>query len=163
MAKGQWVILNVDNVDKSLEFYKSLGLRAKRESMDGMTFGSLTTTTDSGILLWNKHTIAPGQAEDTRAWVSGDLGKGVMVSIGVPDARKAWDKAQAARVTVDQPLRDQEWGGREFTVVDPDGYVVNVTDRFPGAPTTTKRPAKARKAAKRAAPAKKAKGARKGR
>lgn len=144
MAKGLWVILNVDNVDKSVEFYRSLGLKAGTDSAGPMSWGYVNTSSaDAGLVLWNKNNVAPGQAEDTRAWVSGELGKGVLITLGVSSVDKVWQKAQSARVTIDQPLREQEWGGKEFTFVDPDGYVVNVTDRFPGdAGTTT--PKKAR-------------------
>lgn len=139
MAKGLWVILNVDNVDKSVEFYKSLGLKAGTEAEAGLSWGYVNSTSEeSGFVLWNKNNVAPGQAADTRAWLSGELGKGVLISLGVANAKKLWEKAQSARITIDQPLREQEWGGSEFTFVDPDGYVVNVTDKFPGASPTKK-------------------------
>lgn len=156
MAKGLWTILNVDNLDKSVEFYKALGLKAGKESQGPMTWGYVNGgSTDTGLVLWNKHEIGPGQADDTRAWLSGELGKGVMISLGVANARRLYEKAQSARVTVEQPLREQEWGGFEFTVNDPDGYVVNLTDRFPGmSPTKPKK----KTAARRAKPATKAKG-----
>lgn len=147
MAKGLWVILNVENVDKSLEFYKTLGLKAKRESQGEMAWGTVYAAPDAGLVLWNKNVMGPDQPADTRAWLSGELGKGVLVTVGVPNAERVWAKAQAARVTVDQPLRAQEWGGKEFTVVDPDGYVLNVTDRFPGPASKPAR--KARKAVKK--------------
>lgn len=159
MAKGLWVVLNVDNVDKSLEFYRSLGLKTASESQGPMSWGTVTATPDCGLVLWNKNTLGPDQPADTRAWLTGELGKGVLLTLGVPNAEKLWAKAQAVRATVDQPLREQEWGGREFTVVDPDGYVVNISDRFPGPPpkkaarkakTAAKRPAaKAKRAPKR--------------
>jgi catechol 2,3-dioxygenase-like lactoylglutathione lyase family enzyme len=133
MAKGFWVILNVGNVDKSVEFYKGLGLKAARESGDGMEWGTVTTSlSDAGIVLWPKSALGPGQAPDTMAWLSGELGKGVLIGLGVPNARKTWERAQASHATIDTPLREQEWGGHEFNVVDPDGYVLNVTDKFPG-------------------------------
>ncbi|HET6404731.1 MAG TPA: VOC family protein [Candidatus Thermoplasmatota archaeon] len=156
MAKGLWVVLNVDNVDKSVEFYKGLGLKAGTESQEGLSWGTVfTSSPDAGLILWNKNVVAPAQPEDTRAWLSGELGKGVVVALGVPNAVKLWEKAEAARITIDQPLRAQEWGGHEFTFVDPDGYLVNVTDKFPGAPPkrsakkATKRLAKKAKAATR--------------
>src|SRR5439155_7727836 len=34
MAKGLWPVINVDNVEKSVEFYKSLGLKATVEDAD---------------------------------------------------------------------------------------------------------------------------------
>lgn len=142
MAKGLWVVLNVDNLEKSVEFYKRIGLKARVETQGPMTWGSVNTSSaESGLMLWNKNIVAPGQAEDTRAWLSGDLGKGVLISVGVPNATKLWSKVQAARVTVDQPLRQQEWGGSEFTIVDPDGYVVNFSDKFPSAPKKKAKPA----------------------
>jgi uncharacterized glyoxalase superfamily protein PhnB len=156
MAKGLWPVLNVDNVEKSVEFYNGIGVKAKVEAMEmpGMpstTYGSIELTNDAGIILWNKHNVPPDQPEDTKAWVSGDLGKGVLLTIGVPNAQKAWASAQKIRAEVDTPLEPQPWGGHGFNVVDPDGYVVNVTDKFPGAPP--------KKATARRAPATKAKGA----
>ena len=163
MAKGLWVVLNVDNVDKSLEFYKAIGLKGAREAQGPMSWGVVRASDDAGLVLWNKNDLAPDQAADTRAWLSGELGKGVVLTLGVPNAARLWEKAQAARVPVDQPLRAQEWGGHEFTVVDPDGYVVNLSDRFPG-PSPRRPAAKARKAARKgAAKAKRAaKGTRRG-
>jgi uncharacterized glyoxalase superfamily protein PhnB len=147
LAKGLWVLLNVDNVDKSLEFYKGIGFRTRRESHEEWSWGTVhTSSEDTGIVLMSKHTIAPGQAADTAAWLSGELGKGVLVSLGVSNVDKVWAKAQAFGATVEQPLREQEWGGKEFTLLDPDGYVVNVTDRWPGA-----EPKRAKKAAKKVA------------
>lgn len=149
MAKGLWVLLNVDNVDKSIEFYKAIGLKAKSESQGAWSWGTVETASpDTGIVLMNKNDIAPGQAADTRAWLSGELGKGVLLTIGVPNVDKAWAKAQAARATVEQPLREQEWGGKEFSLLDPDGYVLNFTDRWPGQETKPKKAAK--KVAKKA-------------
>lgn len=156
MAKGMWVILNVASVQKSVEFYKGLGLKAKTTTQGPMTWGEVATSSpDAGLVLVAKDQIAPGQAPDTKEWLSGELGKGVLVAIGVPKAARVHEKAVAMRARLDQPLRDQEWGGQEFTLVDPDGYVVNVTDRFPGPRPArkTKPKPKARRAV-----AKKAKG-----
>lgn len=154
MAKGLWPVINVDNVQKSVEFYKGLGLDAEIERMDmpGMPpadMGSVATG-DSGLVIWSKHAVPPGQAEDTRAWVSGELGKGVLFTVGVPNAKKLWDNAQAMRAEVDQPLEAQPWGGHAFTVVDPDGYVVSFTDKFPGPPPKPRKRAKAKATGKSA-------------
>ena len=151
MAKGLWVVLNVDNVDKSLEFYKGLGLKTSVDSIDlpglpSAPMGSVETG-GSGLVLWNKNIVPPDQPADTKAWVSGELGKGVLFTIGVPNAQKTWANAQKLRAEVEQPIRDQPWGGREFTIVDLDGYVINVSDKFPG-PSP---PKKAKKAVKKVA------------
>lgn len=150
MAKGLWPVLNVDNVEKSVEFYKALGLKARSEKMDMPGVGSATMGTieigDSGLIFWNKNLVPADQPADTKAWVSGELGKGVLLTIGVPNAQKVWANAQKLRAEVDQPLEAQPWGGHGFTLVDNDGYVVNITDKFPGGPAP-----KAKKTVKRVA------------
>ena len=150
MAKGLWPVINVDNVEKSVEFYKAIGLKTKVEMMEmpGMPPAAMGTieTGDSGIIVWSKHVVPPDQPADTRAWVSGDLGKGVLFTIGVPNAQKLWTNAQKLRAEIDQPYEAQPWGGGGFNFVDLDGYVFNVTDKFPGPP-----PKKATKKVKAAA------------
>lgn len=151
MAKGLWIVLNVDNVDKSAEFYKALGLKARVESMEmpgvGMaSMGTVETGVDAGFVLWNKNVVPPDQPANTRAWVSGELGKGVLIGIGVPNAQKVWANAQKLRAEVEQAIEAQPQGGHGFTIVDLDGYVVQFMDKWPGEPT----PKKAKKSAKRA-------------
>ena len=150
MAKGLWPVINVDNVEKSVEFYKTIGLKATVEDADmpgaeGMTFGAINTGNESGVIIWNKHNVPPDQANDTKAWVSGDLGKGIMLTIGVPNAQKCWTNAQKIRAEVDTPIEAQPWGGHGFNVVDPDGYVINITDKFPGMSSPKKKIARAAK------------------
>lgn len=131
MAKGLWPVINVSSVEKSTEFYKGLGLRARIDDMDGLPVGTVDLG-ESGLIIWGKDNVAPDQAADTRAWLSGELGKGVLFTVGVPNARKTWEKAQAMRVRVDTPLEAQPWGGFGFNIVDLDGYVLNFSDKFPG-------------------------------
>lgn len=143
-------MLNVDNVEKSTEYYKALGLKTRLDHMDDMPgmpsapMGSVETS-DSGLILWSKHLIPDDQPADTKAWVTGELGKGVLLTIGVPNAQKVWANAQKLRATIESPLEAQPWGGHGFNIVDLDGYVLNITDKFPGGPT----PKKAKKAVKR--------------
>lgn len=158
MAKGLWPVLNVSDLDKSLEFYKGLGLRTSRETVDGMGWASVELG-ESGLVLWPKSQLAADQPADTREWLSGELGKGVLFMLGVPNARRVWEKARTMRVDVDVPLREAESGGWEFTVLDPDGFVIGITDRFPEATKSAKRskaskpkPAAARKTAAGKAP-----------
>ncbi|GEM_PF-5654390 len=168
MAKGLWPVINVSDVAKSVEFYKGLGLKARLDKTSmgpEMAFGTLDLG-DAGIIIWDKHAVPPDQAEDTKAWVTGELGKGVLFTIGVPNAQKAWANAQKIRAEVDVPLEAQPWGGHAFNVVDPDGYVLSITDKFPDMEPPKKRSAKKRAAKKGAAKkgaktsAKKAKGKR---
>lgn len=162
MANGIFTVLNVSNVDKSLEFYKMLGLKTSKSTMPTMTWGNVFSGAGS-IMLYPKNDIAPNQAPDTRAWVSGDLGKGVVVTIGVPNATKTYEKARSFGAEIDEQLVDAPWGGKQFMVIDPDGYVVQLVDKpFPANPGAPKKTAaKGRTAAK--GKGKKAKPKRKGR
>ncbi|MHB8605623.1 MAG: VOC family protein [Thermoplasmatota archaeon] len=156
MAKGLWVVLNVENVDKSLEFYKMLGLKTKAETMEQMNWGSVTLSPDSGLVIWDRRNVGPNQEQaDLKAWLSGDLGKGLVLTVGVPNAKTIWAKVSNL-FDIDQPLREEPWGGQSFSVIDPDGFVVNITDTFPQASPTKKRTTTRRTAtkAKRAAKAK---------
>lgn len=166
MAKGLWPVINVGSVEKSVEFYKGLGLKTRIEDagmpdLPGVKYGTVDFG-ESGIIIWDKTAMPSDQPQDTRAWVSGELGKGVVFTIGVANAKRAWEKAQAMRANVDVPFETQSWGGSGFTVVDPDGFVVSITDRFPEMTPTRKPVRRAAKAVKRTARkvAKKAKGKR---
>lgn len=149
LANGISPLLNVSSLDKSIEWYKGLGLKTTRGSESGMEWG--TVVSGPGVLmLFPKDKIVDGQPADTSAWLQGELGKGVLLTIGVPNARKTWEKAQAMRASVDVPLQEEPWGGWSFHLVDPDGYVIGFADKFPSA---TPKKARAKKAAKK--PAKK--------
>lgn len=149
MAKGLWVVLNVENVDKSLEFYKLLGFKTKTETMERMTWGTVTLSGDSGLTIWNRRATGPNQEQpDLQAWLSGELGKGVLVTIGVPNAQRVWDKVSNL-VPIDQPIREEPWGGKAFNVVDPDGYVVGIMDVFAKASPTRRAAKRAKRAVKR--------------
>ncbi|HVL48581.1 MAG TPA: VOC family protein [Candidatus Thermoplasmatota archaeon] len=145
MASGITPVLNVSSVEKSAEFYRGLGLKIKRESMGGMSWSTVRSG-DAALLLFPKDAIPEGAPADTAAWLSGELGKGVLISIGVANAKRAWEKAQAMRANVDQPIEANPWGGQSFMLTDPDGYAIQVSDRWPEGPATRKAPRKAPKA-----------------
>lgn len=141
LAKGIHPLINVSNLDKSLEFYKGIGLKTSKETAGDMTWGSVSSG-DASLMLYPKAVLAPHQPADTHAWLSGDLGKGVVISVGVPNATKLFEKAKSFGATIDQPLNDAPWGGKEFMVNDPDGYVIAFQDKFPAGARKTKTPAR---------------------
>lgn len=169
MARGTFPTLNVTDLDRSLAFYKSLGLRARAETMRmpdfSMRYVSIPTGPESGIMLFARD-FEGADPEDV-AWASGDVGKGILLSVGVPNARKVYDNAKAAGARLESDLEPNPWGGHGFMLADPDGYYLMITDRFPPSGSTKKaaRKAPARKAAapckktsKKAAPARKGAG-----
>jgi uncharacterized glyoxalase superfamily protein PhnB len=52
----------------------------------------------------------------------------------VPDADAVHERAQAAGATIVRPLRDTEYGSREFAVSDPEGHTWSVGTYDPWAP-----------------------------
>lgn len=137
MAKGIFPLINVSNLDKSLEFYKSIGLRTRLQSAGPMRWGEIVSGDGSLIVIPKDMKGIPEQPADTAEWLSGELGKGVMINIGVTNTLKHWKMAQEMRVTVDTEYQAEPWGGHSFTVVDPDGYVVALSEVFPGDTKTT--------------------------
>lgn len=147
MASGIFVILNVDNIDKSLEFYRGLGLKAKIESQEMGAMGTMRwVTVASGaehtMMLFNRN-FEGADPEDV-AWASGNVGKGVLINVGVANAAKAHEAAKKLGAEVED-LTPNPWGGQSFNVADPDGYYLNLSDRFPPAPRSARKGAKAAK------------------
>ena len=69
MANGLWVVLNVASIEKSVEFYKGLGLRASTQKQGPMRWG-IVDAKDSGIILWDKNELGPDQpAQETAVTV----------------------------------------------------------------------------------------------
>lgn len=152
MASGISTMINVSNLEKTVEFYKGLGLRAKVNRMGDMTWGEVWSGSQS-LGLADKN-VGPAAGD---AWLDGELGKGVLLNVFVPDAAKTYAKAKALRAPVEAELDDQPWGGKGFMINDPDGYVLMFSDRDWNAAKPKKAARKApRKAAKPAKKAKKA-------
>lgn len=151
MASGVSPMINVSSLDKSVEFYKGLGLKAKVNRMGDMVWGEVWSGSQAIGLADKNQGPAAGDP-----WLSGELGKGVLLNIFVPNAAKTYAKAQELRAPVEAELDDQPWGGKGFMINDPDGYVLMFSDRDWNAAPTRKTAARkpARKAAKK--PAKKA-------
>lgn len=155
MAHGVYPLLNVADLDRSLAFYKGLGLRASMTSMPmgetTMRWVTVTAGEDHALRIFQRD-FEGADPEDV-AWASGEVGKGVLLNIGVPNARRAYEKAKALGVAKGVALEPNPWGGSAFMLADPDGYYLMITDRFPDA--EPRRPAK--RAATKRKPAKAAK------
>lgn len=154
MASGIFTILNVANLDRSIAFYKGLGLKTRIDSapMGELTMRWLTVTSgpEHALMLFERE--FPGADPEDVAWASGDVGKGVLVNIGVPNAQKTHAAAKAAGGKPED-LMPNPWGGHSFNVADPDGYYLNLSDRFPPADRPSKKSARkaGRKSAKKGA------------
>ena len=151
MAATTSVFLNVHDIDKSLEFYKSLGFRVVNAwkgddgkvtyadlELDGAEFGlgSIPSSDDPAF----------------REWVATPLGAGVVVYFTVPNVEKVLARAESVKATIEVPLQERSYG-RVFTLNDLDGYTITFL--------TEPRRGRSRKAAKKAGARKGAKASKK--
>jgi len=144
MAVSSSVFLNVQNIEKSLEFYRSIGFRVAK-----------TYKADNGKVGWADLSLQgaefglghiPSNDDPAfRQWVSTPLGAGVIVYFTVPNVDRYYKLAKEARATIEMDLKDRPYG-RMFTLNDPDGYTISfITDKAAA-------PRKKAKTAKRVAP-----------
>jgi catechol 2,3-dioxygenase-like lactoylglutathione lyase family enzyme len=119
------VMLNVKDVDRSVQFYKSLGFDTRWETMGsdqhldyaGVGIG------DAVIALGRIPKDLRALAKDYADWISGPLGGGVMVTVELQEVEETYERAKAAKASIDSPLSERPYG-TAFMVNDPDGYVV---------------------------------------
>jgi len=62
-------------------------------------------------------------------------GLGVEIVLEVDDLEELHDRLMELGVDV-SPLKRQNWGLRDFRVLDPDGYYLRITTPPPGSPAT---------------------------
>ena len=122
--------LFVDDVEASVRFYATTLELTPPEtwSSDGyvpLTGGAVTI----GI---QNHANLPADHHFSRERLAGPRGVGVEIVIEVEDVDRAYAVASAeaerhrGRI---EPLGDRPWGARDFRLIDPDGYYVQVTSR----------------------------------
>ena len=119
------VMLNVKDVDLSLNFYKSLGFDTRWETPgdDGHLNYAGVGLGDAVIALGRIPKDRSSMAKDYADWVSTPLGAGVMVTIELDEVEELYKRAKKAKVTIDSPLSERLYG-TAFIINDPDGYVV---------------------------------------
>jgi catechol 2,3-dioxygenase-like lactoylglutathione lyase family enzyme len=121
------VMLNVKDVDRSVQFYTSLGFdtRWAWKGDDGKLDYAGVGLGEAVIALgriW-KGKGSGGGYKDYQAWVKGPLGAGVIVNVELRGVDRIYARAKKAKVTIESGIRDWPYG-RAFTINDPDGYVV---------------------------------------
>jgi uncharacterized glyoxalase superfamily protein PhnB len=109
-AEHQLVLeLFVREIGRSRAFYQQLGFGVAE---DRGTFVVLTW--EGHHLLLDQRTELPDPPAFTRA----------NVRILVSDVDARWQRAQAMGARVITPIADREYGLRDFTIADPDGFGV---------------------------------------
>lgn len=132
MAASLSVFLNSNNLEKSLEFYTTLGAKVKKlyKDEDGTPTYADLNLAGAEISLGN---IAANDDPSFRQWVSTPLGAGVIVYVTVPNVDRWYDRAVSESLVIEQPITDRPYG-RLFTVNDPDGYTVTFVTEGKRAP-----------------------------
>lgn len=97
----------VRDIARSLSFYQALGfqLLAKRHSFAVLTW-------DDCQLFLDERRDLPPPPPHPRA----------NVRVMVPDVDRVWDLAQTIGAQVLDPIADRDYGLRDFTIRDPDGF-----------------------------------------
>lgn len=141
MAASLSVFLNVQDIERSISFYKGLGFKVDalhrgRDEAGPVRYADLGY---QGAELGLGH-IAINDDPEFRAWVGTPLGAGVVLYLSVPDVDRIHEKAKALGAVIEHPPEDRSYG-RVFSLNDPDGYVVS----FIKEPKKRAAPAKAAK------------------
>ena len=116
-------LLVVDDVERSVDFYKTLlGIEPGEHEtgefasfdVNGVNF-ALHRNTEEGEL-----SIDPAVSR----------GAGVRLHFATNDIDAQWRDIEAAGITPDEQPEDQPWGVREFGLTDPDGYFIEFVQRL---------------------------------
>ncbi|MFN7975582.1 MAG: VOC family protein [Acidobacteriota bacterium] len=113
LEKIEACVLPVASVHASLSFYQELlGLEVVDESPDA----AILKAGEQEIVL-----LSLAAAEREPKFAGAIPGGAVAIHLRVTDPDGLWERIRrAARIL--EPLGDREYGDRDFTVLDPDGY-----------------------------------------
>jgi catechol 2,3-dioxygenase-like lactoylglutathione lyase family enzyme len=97
----------VRNLKRSAEFYTRLGFQVLRAEEDFME------------LAWEQHRFFLEERSDLP---NPEPLPQANLRIMVPDVDRYWAIAQSIGANVIKPIADQDYGLRDFTITDPDGF-----------------------------------------
>jgi len=122
--------LITSDVDRSTVFYRDvLGFEVKASVPDQPPFVFVWLERDGVSIFLNAEAAARQESPDA-TWLT--VGKsGVTMFIQMEGIGELWAQVQG-RAPVAMPLKDQWYGMTEFSVMDPDGYLVTFAERRSG-------------------------------
>ena len=95
------------DLQRSMEFYQALG------------FETLSAGANFVVLVWEQHRFFLEPRPDLPAPLDHPQAN---VRLMVPDVDRYWLIAQQLGAPVIKPLADRDYGLRDFTIADPDGF-----------------------------------------
>ena len=124
--KRTWTIIGVDNVSKSLDWYQSLFGRPETPPAHA-DFGQILDS-DGTVLLclhqWGAHGHPSLTSRD-----EGTPGNGLLLFFRVDDFDMSLNRARALVVRLEEePHVNPNTGTTEFSLRDPDGYYVTISE-----------------------------------
>lgn len=118
-------LLYVSNLQASVKFYCQV-LRFDF----GEYYPDESSATYASILIdGNKLRLVQGGERIPSFHKHGPCGSGIQLFVQVPNVDDVYSRVQG-RVEVADEIEDKQWGDREFTVRDPDGYLISFYTPF---------------------------------
>lgn len=119
MDKVAGVILLVEDIQKSADFYKQLGFAVTEERPDIATIVRLDKFWVE--LLLKTKVVSREYKEDVN---NPQKGAGIYLQVQVGDTDAFYETVLKNGVNPPNKPKDFPWGQREFIVIDPDGYKI---------------------------------------
>ena len=105
----------VRDIGKSTEFYRRLGFELVRDD------GDFVELAWEGHLLFLDERPEMGPAPEAPQ---------ANVRVMVPDVDRYWELAHEIGARILAPIRDKDYGLRDFAIADPDGFAVRFATRL---------------------------------
>jgi catechol 2,3-dioxygenase-like lactoylglutathione lyase family enzyme len=109
----------VSNLDRSLALYTALGFTLERR--DG----------NFAVLLWEGRRLFLDQGSDLAPLNAGSRAN---IRILTRDVDAVWTVAQKLGISVERSIGNRDYGLRDFTVLDPDGFGLRFASTLPVSP-----------------------------
>lgn len=109
----------VRDLSRSVAFYCALGFEVVRQSDEFAVLGW-----GDHLLFLDEQSGLPDLAGRERA----------NVRVMVHDVDASWRPVQSLGVSISKPIADREYGLRDFTMLDPDGFGIRFATRLRTAP-----------------------------
>jgi len=117
--------LFVDNLDASLTFYENvLGFAIERRDVDYIALRNGAAVLGLGLAR-----SLPAGHHFSQAGLEGPRGTGAEIVLEVADVDECYRRVIEYGHPVAGALGIRPWGGRDFRIVDPDGYYLRITSR----------------------------------